>query len=77
MLENLKEIVMKDVLSDMEIEQGNKLLLYLHCCLAGKAFPYGSLPPSLVSSVPLEVCRVFHQSLLGLSLHYVFAWKRR
>lgn len=44
-----------DVLSDSQVEQGNRLLLYLHCCLAGRAYPFGALSKELIASVPLEV----------------------
>ncbi|CAK5073635.1 unnamed protein product [Meloidogyne enterolobii] len=42
--ELLSRFVHKQVLSDHEIVQGNKLLLYLSCCLVGRAYPHGDLP---------------------------------
>jgi hypothetical protein len=54
MCENLAKFAYKSVFSDAEIACGNKILLYLSCCLAGRAFPYGQLPPELVDVVPLE-----------------------
>ncbi|XP_072180793.1 vacuolar protein sorting-associated protein 8 homolog [Diadema setosum] len=38
-------------LSDNQIRLGNKLLVYISCCLAGRAYPIGDIPPHLVSSV--------------------------
>ncbi|PAV62696.1 hypothetical protein WR25_20424 [Diploscapter pachys] len=60
-LEELLEVVgsfaSNDVLSDSQVEQGNRLLLYLHCCLAGRAYPFGALSKELIASVPLETYR--------------------
>lgn len=55
MLENVATFAAHDVKSDAQIEQGNRLMLYLHCCLAGRAYPYGSLPADQAARVPLEV----------------------
>ncbi|VDK26199.1 unnamed protein product, partial [Anisakis simplex] len=57
MFENLSGFVDGEVLSDCEIAQGNKLLLYLQCCLAGRAYPFGSLPDDLVDKIPLQTYR--------------------
>lgn len=45
------------VLSDCETAQGNKLLLYLQCCLLGQAYPFGNLPYDLAKTLPLKVYR--------------------
>ncbi|CAJ0579826.1 unnamed protein product, partial [Mesorhabditis spiculigera] len=47
----------RELRADSEIDIGNKLMLYLYCCLAGQAYPFGDLPPELVDKVPLEVYR--------------------
>ncbi|VDM43800.1 unnamed protein product [Toxocara canis] len=57
MFENVSAFVDHEVLSDCEVAQGNKLLLYLQCCLAGRAYPFGSLSNDLVSTLPLQVYR--------------------
>lgn len=54
MCEQLAKFVDKSVFSDSEIALGNKILVYLNCCLAGHAFPYGQLPSDLVQVVPME-----------------------
>lgn len=60
MFEHMQRFVHKEVLSDLEISQGNKLLLYLNCCLAGRAYPYGDLPDEhLAQTVPLETYKVY------------------
>ncbi|GMT24491.1 hypothetical protein PFISCL1PPCAC_15788, partial [Pristionchus fissidentatus] len=46
-----------DLLSDHEVQQGAQLLLYLHCCLAGAAYPIGSLPEDQEKIVPVQVYR--------------------
>jgi hypothetical protein len=38
MLECMRRFVHKGVYSDLEIGLGNKTLLYLSCCLAGRAY---------------------------------------
>nr|CDJ80772.1 Hypothetical protein CBG06265 [Haemonchus contortus] len=57
MLSDVSSFAHNEVLSDSEVERGNRLLLYLHCCLAGHAYPYGILPPEQLSTVPLQVYR--------------------
>ncbi|XP_078620345.1 vacuolar protein sorting-associated protein 8 homolog isoform X1 [Branchiostoma floridae x Branchiostoma japonicum] len=37
------------------IKLGNKLLVYISCCLAGRAYPLGDIPPNLVDTVKSEV----------------------
>lgn len=54
MCETLSKFAEKSVFSDSEIALGNKVLLYLSCCLAGRAFPFGQLSPELIDVVPLE-----------------------
>ncbi|QQP42012.1 hypothetical protein FKW44_016550 [Caligus rogercresseyi] len=38
------------------VELGNKLLVYVSCCLAGRAYPYGDIEESFVNDVK---CRVY------------------
>uniref|UniRef100_A0A914D570 Vacuolar protein sorting-associated protein 8 central domain-containing protein n=1 Tax=Acrobeloides nanus TaxID=290746 RepID=A0A914D570_9BILA len=54
MFENLRNFADKGLLSDCEIAQGNKLLLYLSCCLAGRGYPHGTLHEHLIEVVPFE-----------------------
>ena len=39
----------------LQIKLGNKLLVYISCCLAGRAYPLGDIPPNLVDTVKAEV----------------------
>ncbi|EPB80122.1 hypothetical protein ANCCEY_00810 [Ancylostoma ceylanicum] len=57
MLCDVSSFASHEVLSDSEVERGNRLLLYLHCCLAGHAYPYGTLPPEQLTVVPDQVYR--------------------
>ncbi|CAI4228447.1 unnamed protein product [Auanema sp. JU1783] len=57
MLEAVSSFVYRDVFTDAEVEQGNRLLLYVHCCLAGHAYPLGVLPKEANDRVPLEIFR--------------------
>ena len=38
-----------------EIKLGNKLLVYISCCLAGRAYPYGDIPNEMVADVKYAV----------------------
>ncbi|KAI6234604.1 hypothetical protein M3Y99_00779100 [Aphelenchoides fujianensis] len=51
MCENLAGFVHKSV------ALGSKVLLYLSCCLAGRAYPFGSLPAELADVVAIESYR--------------------
>ncbi|XP_038644180.1 LOW QUALITY PROTEIN: vacuolar protein sorting-associated protein 8 homolog [Scyliorhinus canicula] len=42
-------------LSDEQVVMGNKLLVYISCCLAGRAYPLGNIPEDLVSLVKHQV----------------------
>ncbi|KAJ8866328.1 hypothetical protein PR048_032171 [Dryococelus australis] len=42
-------------LTDRQIVLGNKLLVYISCCLAGRAYPVGDIPEEDVQSVKYEV----------------------
>ncbi|TKR86596.1 hypothetical protein L596_011160 [Steinernema carpocapsae] len=58
MLENVSQFCQKDVLSDCEMALGDKLLLYISCCLGG--IPYqgnGALTEEEQRTVPLKVFR--------------------
>ncbi|XP_077438362.1 vacuolar protein sorting-associated protein 8 homolog isoform X2 [Vanacampus margaritifer] len=38
-----------------EVVMGNKLLVYISCCLAGRAYPLGNIPEDLVVQVKIQV----------------------
>uniref|UniRef100_A0A674NUU6 VPS8 subunit of CORVET complex n=1 Tax=Takifugu rubripes TaxID=31033 RepID=A0A674NUU6_TAKRU len=40
---------------DVEVVMGNKLLVYISCCLAGRAYPLGDIPEDLVVQVKHQV----------------------
>ena len=42
-------------LNERQITLGNKLLVYVSCCLAGRAYPYGDIPEKLVAQVKYDV----------------------
>ncbi|KAL3853951.1 hypothetical protein ACJMK2_013245 [Sinanodonta woodiana] len=42
-------------LSDQQIKLGNKLLVYISCCLAGRAYPLGDIPDEIVEHVKNSV----------------------
>ncbi|XP_070696841.1 vacuolar protein sorting-associated protein 8 homolog isoform X3 [Pempheris klunzingeri] len=42
-------------LTDEEVVMGNKLLVYISCCLAGRAYPLGDIPEDLVIQVKNQV----------------------
>ncbi|XP_052234778.1 vacuolar protein sorting-associated protein 8 homolog isoform X2 [Dreissena polymorpha] len=42
-------------LSDQQIRLGNKLLVYISCSLAGRAYPLGDIPDHLVTAVKQDV----------------------
>ena len=53
-LECQKQIHPKN-LDERQIRLGNKLLVYISCCLAGRAYPYGDIPEELVAQVKYDV----------------------
>ncbi len=38
-------------LSQKQVDMGNKLLVYISCCLAGRAFPHGDIPGDRIAQV--------------------------
>ncbi|KAM3849822.1 vacuolar protein sorting-associated protein 8 homolog, partial [Diretmus argenteus] len=42
-------------LTDEQVTMGNKLLVYISCCLAGRAYPLGDIPEDLVAQVKNQV----------------------
>lgn len=57
MLEKLENAMKEhaDMLTDEEIQLGNKILLYISCCLSGRAYPIGSLEPKQAVSVSHDI----------------------
>ena len=44
--------------TDSDLSLGNKLLVYISCCLAGQAYPVGSIPEDFAQEVKKEVRRL-------------------
>lgn len=42
-------------LTNQQITLGNKLLVYISCCLAGRGYPFGDVPPDQVQVVKQRV----------------------
>jgi len=42
-------------LTDSQVVLGNKLLVYVSCCLAGRAYPYGNISPNFVEKVQTNI----------------------
>ena len=42
-------------LSQQQIDLGNKILVYISCCLAGRAYPHGDVPKDRVAQVKYDV----------------------
>lgn len=42
-------------LTNQQITLGNKILVYISCCLAGRGYPYGDVPADLVQTVKQRV----------------------
>lgn len=38
-------------LTQRQVELGNKILVYISCCLAGRAFPHGDIPSERIAQV--------------------------
>lgn len=41
--------------SDSDLSLGNKLLVYISCCLGGQAYPIGTIPADYSQEVKKEV----------------------
>lgn len=48
-------------LSDEAVDLGNKLLVYLSCCLCGHQYPSGDLPEKIREKVTLEAYQFLTQ----------------
>ncbi|CAF93992.1 unnamed protein product, partial [Tetraodon nigroviridis] len=59
-------------LRDEEVVMGNKLLVYISCCLAGRAYPLGDIPEDLVVQVKHQVCRCSYTSVKMLTITQIF-----
>uniref|UniRef100_A0A1I7TXC4 Vps8 domain-containing protein n=1 Tax=Caenorhabditis tropicalis TaxID=1561998 RepID=A0A1I7TXC4_9PELO len=57
MLSEMREFAHRDMFSDNEQILGNKVLVYLNCCLSGMAYPFGFLDDINRKRVPLETFR--------------------
>lgn len=44
---------------DSDLSLGNKLLVYISCCLAGQAYPIGAIPEDYAQEVKKEVKILF------------------
>ena len=42
-------------LTEQQVKLGNKLLVYISCCLAGRAYPWGDVPKEQVKQVKYDV----------------------
>ena len=49
---------------DSDLSLGNKLLVYVSCCLAGQAYPIGTIPEDYAQKVKKEVEFLFQYLLL-------------
>uniref|UniRef100_A0A915PZI9 Vacuolar protein sorting-associated protein 8 central domain-containing protein n=1 Tax=Setaria digitata TaxID=48799 RepID=A0A915PZI9_9BILA len=74
--DNVAELVDCEVLSDCEIAQGNKLLLYIQCCLSGRAYPFGTLSEEVATMLPLQVyrCLISYKGKNGTSDSVVYPY---
>ncbi|XP_052128558.1 vacuolar protein sorting-associated protein 8 homolog [Frankliniella occidentalis] len=65
-------------LSNQQITLGNKLLVYISCCLAGRGYPYGDVPPDLVQTVKQRVfqCVTCQHSLNAKDTEPVYPYLR-
>ena len=45
-------------LTQSQIDLGNKILVYVSCCLAGRAYPYGEVPPDRRAKVRDRKCKL-------------------
>ena len=55
LLHIMAEAQTNGMLTQKQIHLGNKLLVYISCCLAGRAYPYGDVPNDMVAKVKYDV----------------------
>ncbi len=60
--------ILQLLFADNQIRLGNKLLVYISCCLAGRAYPLGEIPSEHVARVKEEVR---YYILLLLDVHEI------
>eukprot|EP00095_Tigriopus_kingsejongensis_P008534 maker-scaffold81_size397536-snap-gene-2.19 protein:Tk08534 transcript:maker-scaffold81_size397536-snap-gene-2.19-mRNA-1 annotation:"hypothetical protein LOTGIDRAFT_215952" len=54
-LTNAMQSGKEEGLSQKQVDLGNKLLVYISCCLAGRAYPYGDIPKERIAKVKYDV----------------------
>lgn len=82
-LQELLQVLQKSItsgkqLTSQQITLGNKLLVYISCCLAGRGYPYGDVPPDLVQTVKQRVfqCVTCQHSLNAKDTEPVYPYLR-
>ncbi len=48
---SLDSLGKEESLGQRQVQLGNKILVYISCCLAGRAFPHGDIPADRIAQV--------------------------